>query len=296
MHWTTMRGHIPLWVWAVNGVWWWYIPMGDNTSVAPSFRSSAPTSPGERPSPGSISLEFEDYPLDLVSSTRGAKPEPRGANGGRLSWHGANQYDYAYGAKRGFFENRYVENDIEPVRPLTNGNVCSYLDDLREFPRYKKERKLCSSCQMCCLRACSEDQPAPKRSPLPAWRQYIRDLFRWPPQGPMAQSITLLLGALLCWAILWSLYREKAAPGGGLFALLILVVLGHIAGQLLQCFRLPPLLGKNPCCENPLVKLIYHKTSNMRHTKSQNFTVSPFFLQLPLHNPLKPGVKSRMKM
>ena len=40
----------------------------------------------------------------------------------------------------------------------------------------------------------------------------------------------------------------------------------------------------------------YHQTSNIRHTKSQNLNVSHHVLQLPLPNPLKPGVKSRMKM
>ena len=35
---------------------------------------------------------------------------------------------------------------------------------------------------------------------------------------------------------------------------------------------------------------------NARHTKSQNWNVSRLVLQSPLSNPLKPGVKSRMKM
>ena len=38
------------------------------------------------------------------------------------------------------------------------------------------------------------------------------------------------------------------------------------------------------------------KTSNLSNTESQNFNVSPLVLQLPLPNPLKPGVKSRMNM
>ena len=40
----------------------------------------------------------------------------------------------------------------------------------------------------------------------------------------------------------------------------------------------------------------YYKISNMRRTKSQNLNDSRLVLPLSLPNPLKPGVKSRMKM
>ena len=46
------------------------------------------------------------------------------------------------------------------------------------------------------------------------------------------------------------------------------------------------------------VRIGLHQTSNtgIRHNKSQNLNVSRLVLQLSLPNPLKPGVKSRMKM
>ena len=40
----------------------------------------------------------------------------------------------------------------------------------------------------------------------------------------------------------------------------------------------------------------YSKTSNIRRTKSQNLIASRLALQLSLPNPMKSGVKSRMKM
>ena len=40
----------------------------------------------------------------------------------------------------------------------------------------------------------------------------------------------------------------------------------------------------------------YRKTSNVRHTKSQNLHDSCLVMQLSLPNSLKPGVKLRMKM
>ena len=42
--------------------------------------------------------------------------------------------------------------------------------------------------------------------------------------------------------------------------------------------------------------LVYRKISNMIRTKSPNLNVSGLVLQLSLPNPVKPGVKSRMKM
>ena len=45
-----------------------------------------------------------------------------------------------------------------------------------------------------------------------------------------------------------------------------------------------------------LHNISYHKTSGISRTKSQNLNVSCVLLQLSLLNPLKPGVKLRMKM
>ena len=41
---------------------------------------------------------------------------------------------------------------------------------------------------------------------------------------------------------------------------------------------------------------IYRKTSNLSRTKSQSLNVSCILLQLSSLNPLKPGIKLRMKM
>ena len=42
--------------------------------------------------------------------------------------------------------------------------------------------------------------------------------------------------------------------------------------------------------------LDYRKISNIRRTQNQNLNDSRLIMQLPLPNPFKPGVKSRMKM
>ena len=44
------------------------------------------------------------------------------------------------------------------------------------------------------------------------------------------------------------------------------------------------------------VNMVYRKTSSISSTKSQNLNVSCILLPLSSLNPLKPGVKLRMKM
>ena len=51
-----------------------------------------------------------------------------------------------------------------------------------------------------------------------------------------------------------------------------------------------------PNCRLYLLFITYRKISNIRRTQNQNLTDSRLIMQLPLPNPLKPGVKSRMKM
>ena len=45
-----------------------------------------------------------------------------------------------------------------------------------------------------------------------------------------------------------------------------------------------------------LIEMKYRKTSSISRTKFQNLNVSCILLQLSSLNPLKPGVKLRMKM
>ena len=49
-------------------------------------------------------------------------------------------------------------------------------------------------------------------------------------------------------------------------------------------------------CHPGLLISIYRKTFSISRTKSQSFNISCIFLQLSSLNPLKPGVKLRMKM
>ena len=59
----------------------------------------------------------------------------------------------------------------------------------------------------------------------------------------------------------------------------------------------PCRIGRISIDQLPLhLSYVYHKTSNIRRTKSQNLNDPHLVLQLSLPNPMKPGVKSRMKI
>ena len=63
-------------------------------------------------------------------------------------------------------------------------------------------------------------------------------------------------------------------------------------GTKFQDYWVPSLAGLHkPEKDHSLGSGKYHKVSNISRTKSQSLTDSRLVLQLPLPNPLKPGVK-----
>ena len=80
-----------------------------------------------------------------------------------------------------------------------------------------------------------------------------------------------------------------------LLALLNQVILG---GRNSIYAQQAPIHCLNQWCHSLMLPLgkLYRKTSSISRTKSQNLNVSNLVVQLSLLNPLKPGVKSRMKM
>ena len=69
-----------------------------------------------------------------------------------------------------------------------------------------------------------------------------------------------------------------------------LVVLNYIISLVDLCDLLIQII------QDWFTALEYRKVSNIRCTKSQNLNDSRYVLQLSLPNPLKPVIKSRMKM
>lgn len=59
--------------------------------------------------------------------------------------------------------------------------------------------------------------------------------------------ITLIISALLIWALLYTLLHHEVKPGGRLFALIVLTISSYFCGWLVSLVRLPPLLGMLLC-------------------------------------------------
>lgn len=64
-----------------------------------------------------------------------------------------------------------------------------------------------------------------------------------PPKEAFTSVVTLILLCLLLWSALWSVVGDDALPGGNLFALFVLVILGEVAGFVMEAIHLPGLLG-----------------------------------------------------
>ncbi|XP_067006988.2 sodium/hydrogen exchanger 9B2 isoform X2 [Anabrus simplex] len=65
---------------------------------------------------------------------------------------------------------------------------------------------------------------------VPSWRRISR-------------AMAVLLGALAIWGVAVSVAGDTATPGGQLFSVVVLCVVAHFAGKLMQLISLPPLLG-----------------------------------------------------
>ena len=95
----------------------------------------------------------------------------------------------------------------------------------------------CSACVNPCM---TKYNPLPDTS---TFRQRLLYAFMCPAHGVVAEWCNLALVMFIIWAVLWSMTVQEALPGGNLFALLILVVMGILAGELVKKINLPPLLG-----------------------------------------------------
>lgn len=99
----------------------------------------------------------------------------------------------------------------------------------------------CAACRTGCLNRFST-----KRNPLPASASFARRLryaFLCPPHGHVARTITLVFVVAYVWFTLWAVLGHEALPGGNYFALIALLVLCVIAGEIVEKIHLPPLLG-----------------------------------------------------
>ena len=74
--------------------------------------------------------------------------------------------------------------------------------------------------------------------------QRLKHNFLCPPHGFPAQYLTVIVTCLLTYGVLWALTGKQALPGGGVFALVVLLFSCIVAGALIEKIKLPPLVGK----------------------------------------------------
>ena len=247
-----------------------------------SRRSSDTTSLGSR---GSISLEYDDFPLDLVSpiapgdcadldllhsgiSLSNWKPSPAhrpkkvcrqdrfstenevNTDLGRRSYC---DYDTEYKAPNGdvFITHRALASMEQECHSevLDEGGHLMKTSRSRvmdaDEAHYQKPL-CCGACSSLCDRLCKPCLRAYHPLPDRASRgARCRHAMMLPPQGRVAHTLTLIINTLLIWGALWGMTGRQALPGGNLFSVMVLVVAGYLAGAILQLIKLPPVLGKS---------------------------------------------------
>ena len=246
-------------------------------------RRSSDTSTMDKFSKGSISLEFDDYPLDLISPVR--KEDGENDPG---AWKTTTPHAMTPSEEKDaqevdldlvLGEVEYVEEDEEKkdlneqeycdtikangtvlcnrnsATPRSNGKVPGkphphdniLYDVLKDYPIHKHRRTggRCEPCQTCCI---SCWRPClTKYHPLPqnpTYSERLRHGLMCPPHGWLGHVFALIFCTAFTWGILWAITGPAALPGGNIFALVMMVIFGYIGGALVRLIRLPPLLGE----------------------------------------------------
>lgn len=77
----------------------------------------------------------------------------------------------------------------------------------------------------------------------PGFSQRLRYALLCPPHDSLGEVLTMFVFFLFVWITAWSLFKGDALPGGGVFALLVMIGAAYLGGILVSFIRLPPLLG-----------------------------------------------------
>lgn len=133
--------------------------------------------------------------------------------------------------------DHHVDYDHNIICVDSKHNSTPVCDDLATV----SSNRCCATCRTGCLNRCSTE-----RNPLStdaSCAKKLRFAFLCPPHGNVARTITLVFVIAYIWCTLWSVLGDAALPGGNYFALITLLVLCVIAGEIVEKVHLPPLLG-----------------------------------------------------
>ena len=143
-------------------------------------------------------------------------------------------------------KNEYLEEEEEAIMSkeaetsMDNGVI---LEEDEED--HKTTRRKCDSLRTCCHSFCLPCRT--KYNLLPqnpnCWNRF-KFAFLCPPHGVIANYLQFFFLCVICYAVLISVFKDYAMPGGNFFSLFVLFFGSVIGGYLISFLRLPPLLGK----------------------------------------------------
>ena len=210
----------------------------------------------------SIPLEFDDYPLDLIATITKSSAPSTCTNSPILKHHLKSNGFSMLGTNRLFGSdisksdillknvnsrnivqvNHYIKPKLGPQLSLDEySNMAEETHDLSERGCCRDCcQSLRKSCDDCCFPCLTKHHPLSSR---PTLKEICCYAFMLPPHGRIGHVLTLAVSTLLVYGVFWAITGPQSLPGGNLFALVLLVVLGVIVGAVVELVKLPALLG-----------------------------------------------------
>lgn len=115
---------------------------------------------------------------------------------------------------------------------------------LEEDEEDHETMRKCDGLRTCCHSFCLPCRT--KYNPLPhnpnCWRR-LKFAFLCPPHGVIANYLQFFFLCVISYAVLISVFKDYAMPGGNFFSLFVLFFGSVLGGYLISFLRLPPLLG-----------------------------------------------------
>jgi hypothetical protein len=191
-----------------------------------------------------ISLEYDDYPLDLISpvATEGHLP--------------SNQRDFVisdgydlYTSELYFNEKKALVDETQPEQDSPAHKVWESIEVTTSnghvtFPLHDDEKTSLDGDGCCPQRRLflTKYHPMPEKDTI---RDRLIYSLRLPPHGQCARLLTTVMTLLVLWTLSWIFAKEDAFPRGAVFSIMFIVFAGRLVGALLECLRIPGFIGKH---------------------------------------------------
>lgn len=204
-----------------------------------------------------ISLEYDDYPLDLISPLAEETTDHYGNGHDYVISDGYDLYTSDAYLQTGITKR---DDGVSPVKiwesrngreilpkPQQNGRASFSPEDPGDGDTQENEKcgKPEENCSAVVKRWCrvflTEYHPMPEKDTI---KDRLIYGLRLPPHGVCARFLTSVATLAMLWLVAWIFSKDSSLPGGALFSVFVIVCGGQLVGAVLECLRIPGFVGK----------------------------------------------------